>query len=350
MLTKGENIGAEIRPSFNDVELQSVSLKTPLTRSLGKQDNGEFSCGFSGMTDELVQTSQGEFLVSWKGNRTNPALVTFHDLGLNAVSNFQAFLNYPDASELLQHFCLFCVNAPGQEDGAPIWPDDKDYPSMTDLSEAISEILNHFAVVRYIGVGVGMGGNILLRHALKYPERVDSLMLVNTLITAAGWIEWGYQKKNISQMRQHGVTQAVLDYLMWHHFGTAAELRSHDLVSLYQHYFSNEVQGKNLAKLAEQYIWRTAIDINRDENFEGKGDTKTLKVPILNVVGAYSPFVDETVTLNGSLNPVNTNWIKIQDAAMVLEEQPGKITEALLLFMQGQGYCLRMKKQCNQPL
>ena len=151
MLTKGENIGAEIRPSFNDVELQSVSLKTPLTRSLGKQDNGEFSCGFSGMTDELVQTSQGEFLVSWKGNRTNPALVTFHDLGLNAVSNFQAFLNYPDASELLQHFCLFCVNAPGQEDGAPIWPDDKDYPSMTDLSEAISEILNHFAVVRYIG-------------------------------------------------------------------------------------------------------------------------------------------------------------------------------------------------------
>lgn len=195
-----------------------------------------------------------------------------------------------------------------------------------------------------------MGGNILLRHALKYPERVDSLMLVNTLITAAGWIEWGYQKKNISQMRQHGVTQAVLDYLMWHHFGTAAELRSHDLVSLYQHYFSNEVQGKNLAKLAEQYIWRTAIDINRDENFEGKGDTKTLKVPILNVVGAYSPFVDETVTLNGSLNPVNTNWIKIQDAAMVLEEQPGKITEALLLFMQGQGYCLRMRKQCNQPL
>ena len=96
--------------------------------------------------------------------------------------------------------------------------------------------------------------------------------------------------------------------------------------------------------MTEQYIWRTALDIYRNDNFEGKGDTKTLKIPILNLVGAYSPFVDETVTLNGSLNPINTNWMKIQDCAMVLEEQPGKITEAFLLFMQGQGYCLRVKQ------
>ena len=103
------------------------------------------------------------------------------------------------------------------------------------------------------------------------------------------------------------------------------------------------------AKLTEQYIARTAIDINREENFEGIGDTKTLKVPIMNVVGAYSPFVEETVNLNGKLNPANTNWIKVQDAAMVLEEQPGKITEAFRLFLQGQGYCLRMRKPCLQP-
>ena len=71
----------------------------------------------------------------------------------------------------------------------------------------VNEVLNHLAVVKYIGIGVGMGGNILLRHALKYPERVDSLMLVSTSIDAPGWIEWGYQKRNISHMRTHGVTQ-----------------------------------------------------------------------------------------------------------------------------------------------
>jgi hypothetical protein len=65
---------------------------------------------------------------------------------------------------------------------------------------------------------------------------------------------------------------------------------------------------------------------------------------VLNLVGAYSPFVDETVTLNGKLNPPNTTWMKIQDAAMVLEEQPGKVAEALLLFLQGQGYCLNVRR------
>ena len=32
----------------------------------------------------------------------------------------------------------------------------------------------------------------------------------------------------------------------------------------------------------------------------------------MNIVGAYSPFVEETVVLNGKLNPANTNWMKIQ--------------------------------------
>ena len=69
------------------------------------------------------------------------------------------------------------------------------------------------------------------------------------------------------------------------------------------------------------------------------------QVPVLNVVGAYSPFVDETVTLNGKLNPSSTNWLKIQDCAMVVEEQPSKVAEAFRLFMQGQGYCLKIRKK-----
>ena len=79
-------------------------------------------------------------------------------------------------------------------------------------------------------------------------------------------------------MRNHGITQAVLDYLMWHHFGASPEERAHDLVSVYRHYFNNDVQPKNLAKLTEQYIWRDAIDMERENNMDAKGDTKTLKV------------------------------------------------------------------------
>ncbi len=98
--------------------------------------------------------------------------------------------------------------------------------------------MNHFSVVKYVGIGVGLGANVLLRHALKYPERVDSLMVVNATSSAGGWIEWAYQKRNVGHLKRNGVTQAVLDYLLWHHFGNDPEARAHDLVSMYKHYFT----------------------------------------------------------------------------------------------------------------
>jgi len=49
--------------------------------------------------------------------------------------------------------------------------------------------------------------------------QVEALCLINVVSTQAGWIEWGYQKMNARHLRSKGMTQGVLDYLMWHHFG-----------------------------------------------------------------------------------------------------------------------------------
>lgn len=65
---------------------------------------------------------------------------------------------------------------------------------------------------------------------------------------------------------------------MWHHFGYSADERVHDLAVVYQDYFNHDLHAKNLAKLTEQYIWRTAVNLERDENQLSRGDTKTLKV------------------------------------------------------------------------
>ena len=259
----------------DDVELRNVALHSPLNRTLVKDE---------AYVEESVETDHGTVTVAIKGDRSKPAILTYHDLGLNYISNFQALFNYPDMAEIVQNFCIFHINAPGQEEAAPILSEDFAYPSMEDLAEQVNDVVNHFAVVRYIGIGVGMGANILIRHALKYPERLDSLMVINGSCCAPGWIEWGYQKRNVNHLRNHGVTQAVLDYLMWHHFGSAPEERAHDLLSVYRHYFNNDVQPKNLAKLTEQYIWRQAIDLERENNFDLKGDTKTLKVRYQSII------------------------------------------------------------------
>ncbi len=33
----------------------------------------------------------------------------------------------------------------------------------------VNEVINHFGISRYIGLGVGLGSNVLIRHALRYP-------------------------------------------------------------------------------------------------------------------------------------------------------------------------------------
>ncbi|CAH2228167.1 jg19850, partial [Pararge aegeria aegeria] len=63
-----------------------------------------------------------------------------------------------------------------------------------------------------------------------------------------------------------------------------------------------------------------------------------LRPPVVNLAGAMSPALDDTVALNARLNPSTSTWMKISDSAMPLEEQPAKVSEAFRLFLQGEGY------------
>lgn len=93
------------------------------------------------------------------------------------------------------------------------------YPTMDELAAQIDYVMTHFGLKSFIGFGVGAGANILARFALNNQDKVSALCLINCVSTPAGWIEWGYQKLNARYLRSKGMTQGVLDYLMWHHFG-----------------------------------------------------------------------------------------------------------------------------------
>ena len=43
------------------------------------------------------------------------------------------------------------------------------------------------------------------------------------------------------------------------------------------------------------------------------------------MTGDQSPHVDATVVFNGRLQPNKCTWMKFQDSAMILEEQPAKV-------------------------
>nr|CAD7455780.1 unnamed protein product [Timema tahoe] len=144
------------------------------------------------------------------------------------------------------------------------------------------------------------------------------------------------------------------------------EERNHDLAQVYKSYFERHVNPTNLALFIDSYVRRTDLNITRE--MDPSRPSNTLGMPVMNITGALSPHVDDTVTLNGRLDPSSSTWMKamtnnstnilskilniynrryninfgvlfqIQDCGMVLEEQPGKVSEAFRLFLQGQGY------------
>ncbi|KAK7873970.1 hypothetical protein R5R35_012972 [Gryllus longicercus] len=330
-------LGTMPSDSMDDIELRNIQLQFPQARTMSRED--------SQLHEERVETGRGSVVVAVQGNRSRPAILTYHDLGLNYVSGYQTFFNYIDMRALLENFCVYHVTAPGQEEGAPTLPEDFVYPTMDELSDQLSFVLSHFGLRSVIGFGVGAGANVLARYALAHPGKIEALCIINCVSTQAGWIEWGYQKLNTRHLRSKGMTQGVLDYLMWHHFGRGTEERNHDLVQVYRNYFERHVNPTNLALFIDSYIRRTDLNIVREMDPGRKNNTHTLSMPVINITGALSPHVDDTVTLNGRLDPTNSTWMKIQDCGMVLEEQPAKVSEAFRLFLQGQGYALRVSRK-----
>jgi pimeloyl-ACP methyl ester carboxylesterase len=129
--------------------------------------------------------------------------------------------------------------------------------------------------------------------------------------------------------------QYTQDYLMWHHFGDVDDNRNRDLIHVYRTLFSGKhLNARNLSLLIDSYIRRTDLDLSRNEK------DKNIQCPTLILCGHHAPHVDDTIEFNGRMNPELCTWMKLQNCSMMLEEQPGKVAEALRLFIQGLGYSL----------
>lgn len=89
------------------------------------------------------------------------------------------------------------------------------------------------------------------------------------------------------------------------------EERNHDLVQVYRNYFERQVNPTNLALFIDSYVRRTDLKLTRELDSSRRKDSSTLQMPVMNITGALSPHVDDTVTLNGRLDPTNSSWMKV---------------------------------------
>ncbi|XP_072013250.1 protein NDRG3-like isoform X2 [Amphiura filiformis] len=299
---------------------------------------------------EYVHTDFGTILVAVQGDKKKPAIITMHDIGLNHVSCFQGFFNFSDMQPILHNFCVYHVNAPGQEQGAAQLPEGFQYPEMEALSEIFTNVVEHFALKKFIGFGMGAGANLLARYELNHHEYVEGLVLVNCVSTQSTWTEWAQQKLSNFYLRGRGMTSYTQEYLLWHYFGRETMETNHDLVTVFREYLAKSVNPFNLSLFINSYIRRSDMRINRELDPTKLKNTRTLKCDVMLIGGGSSPHIDDTVEMNGRLNPANSTWIKMSDCGgMILEEQPAKLCESFRLFLQGMGYVLRLRMSKPAP-
>ena len=154
------------------------------------------------LSEHDVETSRGKVRVSRQGKDKKPAIITFHDIGQNHTSAFLGFFNFTENRPLLDHFCIYHIDAPGQEEDSDNLPEEYQFPTLDELSDMVGEVVHFFGLKRFIGFGVGAGANILSRYALWHPTKVEALVLVELVASNGGWIEWGYQKVRLLEKKK----------------------------------------------------------------------------------------------------------------------------------------------------
>ncbi|XP_012586052.1 PREDICTED: protein NDRG4 isoform X2 [Condylura cristata] len=293
-------------------------------------------CPAESHTEHDIETPYGLLHVvirgSPKGNR--PAILTYHDVGLNHKLCFNTLFNFEDMQEITKHFVVCHVDAPGQQVGASQFPQGYQFPSMEQLAAMLPSVVQHFGFKYVIGIGVGAGAYVLAKFALIFPDLVEGLVLVNIDPNGKGWIDWAATKLS-------GLTSTLPDTVLSHLFSQEELVNNTELVQSYRQQIANVVNQANLQLFWNMYNSRRDLDINRPGTVP---NAKTLRCPVMLVVGDNAPAEDGVVDCNSKLDPTTTTFLKMADSGGLPQvTQPGKLTEAFKYFLQGMGYIAHLK-------
>jgi len=233
--------------------------------------------------------------------RDGVAFMTIHSAGtsFNSWLDFAGDLNMED----IRKRALFLhISIPGQAPGAEDLESDFSFPTMDAIGLNLVTVLDHLRIKQVVGLGDGAGANIMLRFGMHHPTRVHGVVAINTEgIESAGFQELLAKVKGNNQ--------------------------------------KEELNNKNVAKFIDAYKKRTEMLSQLNAK---------IKFDVLIIAGMKSKCVDQADKMHQMIAPGLCSLIKVEEVANPLLEAPEKVSEALILFCQGQGLMPTINRKCSR--
>lgn len=290
-----------------------------------------------GGQEYLVSTSFGHISVTVCGDQYKPALVTYPDVGLNYVSCFEGLFSCPEASSVLFHnFCVYHIDPPGHEIGAPKSAPGHTSLSVDDLADQVAEVLDYFGLDEVIGLGVTGGAYILSLFACKYADRALGLILVSPLAQSPSWTEWLHNQALVNLLYYCGMSGFVKEILFQRYFSpevrdAAASVGETDVLRTIRRYMDDR-RSRNVMRYLEAIHHRQDLTENLEK----------LKCRTLILVGDQSPFYHEALHINNAMNRRYNALIEVKGAgSLVTEERPQSMLVPIELFLTGYAFYQR---------
>ncbi|CAA6666102.1 unnamed protein product [Spirodela intermedia] len=262
--------------------------------------------------EHIVQTSFGLVSVVIYGDQDKPALITYPDIALNReYVLFPSTIFCPEVSSLLLHnFCIYHISPPGHELGAAPISSDVPVPSVDDLADQVSDVLNFFGLHAVMCLGVTGGAYVLTLFAMKFRERVLGLILVSPLCKAPSWTEWLYNKVMANLLYFYGMCGLVKECLLQRYFSKDARIPESNLVKACRSLL-DERQSIN--------VWRF---LQADPDIRGES----------------SPFHSEALYMATNLDRRYSALVEVQSCgSLVTEEQADAMLVPMEFFLMGYG-------------
>jgi len=266
-----------------------------------------------------------------------PAILTFHDMGLNHVGCFQSFFNFAQNSEILRHFPVVHIDAPGQWYGAPDLATSIDTLDFDELSKTIDLVVAELGLKKVIGFGIGTGASVLLLFARRRPELCHGLILLNPTANAAAWTDLPYSFAGSWFGGSSFYKRSMHSYFISRYF----PLRRRVPLNVFEYFKEevNQLNPSNVLKYYQGYLSRKDIT----------EDLKKVTTRAIVFIGDHCASLSESLRVQGKLMLDRTDYIIVKRGGMLLtESDPKKLVKTLELFFNTLGFFEKGLKQMSE--